>query len=347
MLWRLAAALVLVSCGASHDDRAALSPITIAVDPVSALDGGPRDAAAVVPVDAAIDEYTPVADGWRGPRDATGLIGAGGAAVTGTPETIVLVHSAAIRVDARREPLRQILLGALPGWNTFMPYDVVDPIVDVDWVLMAGSLVLGTTASNVFIAHYNLSEARADSAMATLLKTLPRALVANSFGRGAFTAFIDGADRVYMRPRPGVLAIVPLADGKRIAELLAGVDVPADVRPGEILRVVDNGASRIASLGAPQIQSARYWMTATRGEITMVRAEAECPTESDALAAAASLTLRLRAVGSSMMTRLLAPWLARITPRATGTDVRASVGLREDEVSAAAAAIGCRGAACP
>jgi hypothetical protein len=244
--------------------------------------------------------------------------------------------------------LRHILLGTLPGWSTFMPYDVVDPIVDVDWVMMAGSLVLGTTASNVYIAHYNLSEAQADVAMEALVKTLPRAVATNAFGHGAFSAFIDGADRLYVRPRPGVLAIVPLADGKRIAALLADAEVPADVRPGEIVRVVDNGAQRLATHVTPQIRRARYWLTATHGDATTLRVEGDCDSDDDARMAAIAVTLRVRAADGSLGVRLLAPWLSRVESSSVGNQVRAWVDLYEDDVQKLADIVASRtGAASP
>ena len=323
--------LLLVACGASHDDR--IAPVTVTVDTVGVRDAGPRDAAPDVVVDAAVarEVETPAGEGWLGPRDATSLIGPAGAAVTGTPTTIVLVHSAAIRVDARSEMVRKVLLSLLPGWQTFMPYDVVDPLADVDWVLMAGSLTLGRTASNVFIAHHNLSEASADVAMATLSKRLPKVRPVSGFGGGtkAFVAFIDGADRLYVRPSPGVLAIVPAADGKRIAELLARVEVPADVRPGELVRIVDNATQRITSIPAP-VQRARYWMLATTGGATIVRLEGDCASESDALAAAAAVRGALDTANPMM--KMVFPSLAHVDVHTAGTAVRASASLNEDEV---------------
>ncbi len=246
--------------------------------------------------------------------------------------------------------MRRILLGTLPGWGQFMPYDVVDPINDIDWVLMAGSLVLGQTAANVFIAHYDLTEAQADVAMATLLKTLPRALAAPTFGGApkAFTALIDGTDRLYVRPRPGVLAIVPVSEGRRIVDLLARVDVPTDARPRELARVVDSTALRYMSIGVPQIQSARYWITATENDATTVRLEADCGTPADAVAAADEMATRIKSASGSFGVKLMAPWLEHIAVHAVGAEVRGSVGLHEGDVNGVAILAGCRGGpGCP
>jgi hypothetical protein len=206
--------------------------------------------------------------------------------------------------------------------------------------------VVGQTESNVFLARYALDEAKADAAMQALQKRLRHGRPAPDFGAPthAFIAEVDDAERLYVRPRPGVLAIVPVAEGRRVVDLLALVDVPADVRPGELVRVVDNDREHFASVGAPQITRGRYVATAS-DDTTSVRLMGDCATPDDARAAATALRANLRAYGQRAVVQLVAPWLLRVAPEAVGAEVRATAVLDENDLAMIAAA-GCRGG-CP
>jgi hypothetical protein len=322
-------ACLLAACAAVDPHT---SPVTIAVAPPTAASAPPR-----------ANDDEPQNEGWNGPRDANALLGAAGEAITGSPESLVFVHSSAIRADARRDQLRNALLGVLPGWSEFMPYDVVDPIRDVDWVVMSGSLVMGSTESNIILARYNLTEERADVAMATLLKVLPSAHPTSvPSGAPAITARVDGVERLYVRPRPGLLAIVPIDDGPRVTILLARTGAPTDMRRGELLRIADR-KPRGEAFGAPQLRGTRVWVMATRKRTTTVRVEGDCDTADAARGALEAIDARLHDGTIPTWTKLVAPWLGRIRLHADGPVVRASVALGEDDVEMLAKLAACRG----
>jgi hypothetical protein len=276
----LTSMLALLGCAAPPPEPATASsaprtpPATsVAVDPAP-------EPAPEPPTDDQDSQPPPALPaGANGPSDAVGLIGEAGQVVTGTPDTVLLVNSARIRAHPSAESLSRVITGVLAGWSQFMPTDLIDPIHDVDWVLMAGTLIMGSTQNNVFVARYNVSEPRADEVSKTLLKRLPKAREARLGVKGAkaITAHVDGAERAFVRARPGILAIVPAADGKRAAELFGKIEPPRTVREGELLRfAVPDRPSRLMWMIPPEVKALRVWMEPGAGAEILLHAEGDC-----------------------------------------------------------------------
>jgi hypothetical protein len=240
--------------------------------------------------------------GSSGPTDAVGLVGEAGRIVPEGAETILFVNGAAIRKLPSADAFRRAITSTLVGWDQFMPVDLVDPIRDIDWVVIAGSLMLGSTQKNVFLAHYNVPEPAADVVTNKLVARMPKG---KREGNG-LTAEIDGAPRAYLRPKAGVLAIVPPEDGKRVADVLGRAKVAASVRPGEALRVVWNGRRRAWATHVPRaVTRARAWILAGDDGHLRVAAEGDCADEGAASEAVGELHDELDRVTQSTFARLL------------------------------------------
>jgi hypothetical protein len=213
---------------------------------------------------------------------------------------------------------------------------------DVDWVLMSGSLVMGSTQQNVFVAHYNLSEPKADAAAATLLKRLPSAkrTVLGVPGVAAFTTTLDGADRLYLRPKPGVLAIVPPSEGRRAAALLQKADVPKSVRPGELFRLAYSGGAKLRMFDAlpASIGAMRAWAEPGADAGIIVHAEGECPSESEAEQIARQMEKRIATSSAPALVRaVIGGLLERTRVWPDGSTVRIRVEINQQELEKLAA----------
>ncbi|HSO36904.1 MAG TPA: hypothetical protein VLT33_30470, partial [Labilithrix sp.] len=314
------------SCGGAPKDAAA--PVVIpeqAPAPPAPLarsdDAGAPEAAAPRALPA----------GSNGPRDAVGMIGDAGKVFPDEATTVLLVNSAVMRAHPLGTRAMQLLTSVLVGWDQFMPIDLVHPVRDLDWVLLAGTLVMGSTRNAVFVSRYNVPEAKADLVSAELMKRLAngKKTKLGVAGVTSFTATVDGAERAYVRPKAGVLAIVPAADGKRTAELLATADVATAPRPGELVRIAWPRASR-APLPVPRaVRALRIWINGAAKDELTIAAEGECSDEAAALAAADDLRSRLRARAPGFARAVLRPVIDDAAIWADGNVVRYEAKLPE------------------
>jgi len=205
----------------------------------SSGDAGPpvkmRDGGAGVAADAAIAQAGQVSGAAR---DAVGMIGAAGGAQAGPQNVIVTINMAVIRthpVGARMGPL----LSALPQWDDFLAGTGVDPVRDTDWVSINGPSLIHSDR-DVILVHYSAADSVVDHALD---------VVGHKSGNGgpydagvprvkAILGHADRADRIFMRPQPHVLAVVPVYYAQTAARMLARASIPrAPKRPSEALRL--------------------------------------------------------------------------------------------------------------
>jgi hypothetical protein len=313
---------VLASCGGGQRDAA--QPVVIPEGPDAAPTAIAVSEDASAPEPAAKVTPPPMPPGANGPKDAVGMIGDAGKIVPANPTTTLLVNSAVMRAHPLGNHAMRVLTSVLTGWGEFMPMDLVHPVRDVDWVVLAGSLVMGSTQTNVFLAHYNLPEKKADTVSADLMKRLAngKKTQLGVTGGTSFSATVDGAERAYLRPKPGVLAIVPAADGKRVAEILKAADIPTTLRPGELARVSWPNAQRLPLPVPRGVKSLRVWINGTSKDELSVVAEGECADEEAALRAVDGLRNQLKANAPGFARMLLRPVIDDATIWADGNVVR-------------------------
>jgi hypothetical protein len=198
-------------------------PIADAAIPDAAADGAPRDAGAA---DAGAVDAAPL-----------------------DPAAInAMIHPEAVPIELhinaeviRKHPLGShlgVLLKAIPQWNDFMGGTALDPINDVDWILISGPSFINTSRDAVMVRF------SASASEAALSRDV--AVVASKYARGgpfdagvpgmkATLAYADRSERVILRPAPRVLVVVPPKDAASVARQLAGARVPAHLHPGDAL----------------------------------------------------------------------------------------------------------------
>ncbi len=228
----------------------------------AALDGPAADASSVAPPPARPEAgASPLADaGARtdagaapdaeppaspaiagGPRDPVGVVGEAGDIQVDKVLVLVVINAEVIRKNPAAVDLGALLHG-MPQWADFMKGTDIDPVRDVDWVMISGPSVVDTSR-DVVLVHMGVSDAKVAKAMD---------IVAGNYAQGggfdagvpsvrAVRAFADRAERVVLLPRPHVIAVVPSSAATRIARKLARASVPAHVIKGDAayVRFVD------------------------------------------------------------------------------------------------------------
>ena len=177
-----------------------------------------------------------------GPRDPQAIVGAAGDIQVDAVLVMVVVNAEVIRNNPEAAALARLLRGE-PQWAEFIKGADIDPINDVDWILISGPSLVDTSRDVVLI-RYSASEAKVARAMDVVARADPRTGGPFDAGVGsmkAVRAWADRAERVVLLPRPHVLAIVPSSAAARVARQLSRATVPVHIRKGEAayVRVVN------------------------------------------------------------------------------------------------------------
>jgi hypothetical protein len=221
-----AAAAARADAGAGHDAGAVQDA---GPEDAEASDGAPRDAAAD---GGASDAALAVAEADAG---ANAIVGE--SLLSDKNLVTVIVNAEVIRqhpVGARMG----FLLRGIPQWDEFMSGTDIDPVRDTDWVQIMGPSLINT-ANDIILIHYSASDAVVDHAVAVVGRKYDRGgrFDVGVPGVKATLGHADRAERVFLRPQPHVLAVVPPADAKRDARQLAAGRVRAQNHPGEAVYV--------------------------------------------------------------------------------------------------------------
>jgi hypothetical protein len=213
-------------------------------------DAGASDAAADAPIDSLADapaDSLPRFDGAalaaadgeaNGPRDPEGIVG-----LPSVRADVVLVTLVIKAYAIRSHPLGQRvgrLMRAIPQWDEFLSGTDVDPVRDLDWLMISGPSLRNTSRDSVVI-HYSAPDAVVDRQVQIVSRKYGRggAFDAGVGGVKASLIYADGAERVILRPQPHFLAVVPPNVAERNARALSvGLSEP---RRGDalFLRVID------------------------------------------------------------------------------------------------------------
>jgi hypothetical protein len=204
------------------------------------------DAATDAPADGAPlpDGAIPLAEGGvasAGPKDPQAIVGAAGDIQVDAVLVMVVINAEVVRTNPVGATLGSLLRG-IPQWDQFMHGTDIDPVGDTDWVMISGPSLVNTSRDVVLI-HYSVSDAKVDRAME---------VVGANYAKGgpydagvptvkAVRTYADGSERVVLRPRSHVLAVVPPAVADKVARQLTSASVPAHIRKGEAayVRVVN------------------------------------------------------------------------------------------------------------
>jgi hypothetical protein len=131
------------------------------------------------------------------------------------------------------------LFAAIPQWDDFLVGTGVDPLRDTDWVSINGPSIVHSER-DVIMVHYSASDAIVDHALDVVGRKAGNGgpYDAGVPGMKAILGRADRADRVFMRPQPHVIAVVPPYYAATAARMLARATIPrAPKRPTEALRL--------------------------------------------------------------------------------------------------------------
>ena len=254
----------------SHEESNAVEPQRTLVP--RSHDAGVADAAdaatdarADAPSDSSDDGWRPIPLQPRPSSEAQGELdgsiasadhgGDAGPGANRDPEA--LLGSESIRADVnlvtllvngeviRRHPVGArlgYLLHGIPQWDEFMSGTDIDPVRDIDWVLISGPALNDTTRDSVLI-RYSAPDAVVDRAVRTVSGKYDRGGPFDAGVRGVKAMLIhaDRAERVIFRPQPHFLEVVPPKFAQKNARALVGAHLPEHFHPGEAvyLRMVN------------------------------------------------------------------------------------------------------------
>ena len=272
---------------AAGTDPGGLATVDAASTRTGALDAG-LDDGSIKPPDAAPDVEDAGGEGGvdASPRDPVAMVGAAGAIQAGDPLVVLLVNAAEIRKNPVGSQLGP-LLSAIPQWDDFMAGTNIDPIQQTDWMLISGPGLVDTT-NDVILVHYSAPDAVVDKAIDVISKKYDRGgpFDAGVPGVKAAIGHADRAQRVFLRPQAGLLAVVPPHYANTAAKILVHAKVSPRVRPGEAVRL------KVAKPYQPfpdiprTVSELRLWVVPRSDEGADVYAEGDCANDADAVDAA-------------------------------------------------------------
>jgi hypothetical protein len=173
-------------------------------------------------VDAGVEDAGPVTDAGTDASADAGTLGDGGVdggiaepvALSGDARKVV-DPNANVRVTIFTEKIRAHplgvrvgrLLGTVHQWKDFFGPAAIDPIRDVDRILIVGP-ELRNSAGVVAVLKLNLPPARIRAALDAIVKGDPQGEWLDA-GIPAARAHADRAPRVFVLPAPGVVVVTP------------------------------------------------------------------------------------------------------------------------------------------
>ena len=193
---------------------------------------GPNDASGS---DAQSEAAAIAARGDAGPRDPKDIVGAAGEIQADRVLVMVVVNAEVIRSNPVGRTMGFLLRG-IPQWDSFMSGTSLDPVGQIDWLVISGPSLVNTSRDVVLI-HYSAPDSVVDRAIDTVSRRYAHGgrVDAGVPGVRATLALADRAERVLLRPQSGVLAVVPPLVSEKVARQLVRSKVPAHVRPNEAL----------------------------------------------------------------------------------------------------------------
>ena len=204
------------------------------------VDGGAQpsvaDAGSSELADALLTDNDDGGVGQGGPHDAVGMIGAAGEVQAGPQFVVLMVNMAAIRshpVGSRMGPL----VTAIPQWDDFVGGTGVDPVRDIDWVLINGPSLINT-GRDAIIIHYSVPDVVVNKAIVVLSHKYDRGGLfdAGVPGMKAALGHADRYERVFLQPQPHLAACVPPDYATKAARLLRRATLRPP-RPNEVMRL--------------------------------------------------------------------------------------------------------------
>ncbi len=255
------------------------------------------------------------------PRSPVQMVGDVGNLQAGEALVVLLINAAEIKkhpIGSQMGPL----LSSIPQWDDFISGTGIDPINQTDWVLISGPGLVDTT-NDVIIIHYSAPDALVDRAIDIVSKKYDRGgpYDAGVPGVKAALAHADRAPRVFLRPQPHLLAVVPVHYANTAAKILVKSRVSPKVRPGEAVRLTVKRPYQPFPQIPNTVSELRLWVLPRADGSAEVFAEGDCATDADATDAAAQIAKIFTGFKSSTALRMFKPQLYALV---NGVEVKPS-----------------------
>lgn len=303
---------------------------------------GVRDAAATS-ADAFSLEASEVGDAAiarfdAGPApDAEALIGA----LQTDRVLVMLVISAEV---IRKNPVGATLgyiLRALPQWDQFMAGTTLDPVRDIDWIVISGPSLVNTERDVVLI-HYSAPDATMDRAVAAIGRRTRGGGFIDAGVRGvkATLAHADRADRVILRPQSRVLAIVPPSAASRVARQLVGARVMPPIREGDAVYMRFVSPHRAIADLPDSIHELRLRVVPGADEGADVYVDGDTDDAVAAAAAAAQVARFVRRHNDTLTSLVTHGLLDHVETSSEGSSLKVHLTVTRDQIATLAALVG-------
>jgi hypothetical protein len=312
--------------------------------PDAALDAGLADAA-TTPADAgdaaATDAGIASADGGS-PNPMGGLVGDVKKVIDQDANVRLVIYPEKIRNHPLAPRIGQ-LLASIYQWRDFFGPSKLDPIRDVDRIMVVGPEMRDSSKIAAIIQH-NVGATRMHDALDAIVRADPDHGAWLDAGSPAATAYADRAPRILVMPSPNVVVVVP-PNLRDAALSLKRVRVPK-ATGSEVMwayAVTPWHAARSAGIALPHsLAWAKIWVTPTAGGGAVVEAEAEDESPEsaakhaeelnaqiqDALSMAASFSLLGQVLLGTHATRLV----ESVELHADGNKIRGTATLTEEQI---------------
>jgi hypothetical protein len=285
------------------------------------------DLDAGVETDAAAELDAGLEAGLAGPADPVALTGSAGQVANANANVRLLMYTERIRNHPLGARVRELLRNT-PQWQDFFGTGRVDPIADVDRILIAGPQ-LRDSAEVVAVLRYNAAREKVRAAVDRLVRRSPGSGGWLDAGVPAAQARADGSERVFVMPAPNIVVVAPPSASQHALSLPSDIEFPAP-SGSEAISVYLVTPWR-ALLGLPlsipqSIKWARISITPTAAGGAVARATGLDESEEAAKRSAAAFR------------RLLAPYtvldfVERVDFRAQGAEIHGEVEANKNQLA--------------
>ena len=220
-------------------------------------------------------------------------------AVHAHPRCTLVINMANVRAHVARGLAASILSHMPPFAELGASFDAVR---DSEWLVYTGARFTKTPDA-VFLLRYSASDAAVDAAVGDLAAAL-RAKTAADGPPGPSTAEIGGFVHALWRPQSNVLAMVPPPMADAATRALSGVTLDPHVGPTEAIRVRMRHPGSLVPALATSVYEARAWVVPSADGGAELFAEADCPTESEAVVVANEVRREIGKATASAATKL-------------------------------------------
>jgi hypothetical protein len=194
------------------------------------------------------------------------------------------------------------LVRAAPQWDDALKGTTVDPVRDADWVLITGPSLIRTERDAILV-RYSVPDRFADEAIEAIKRRSHNGagFDAGVAGVKATLGHADRYPRVFLRPQPHLIAVVPPDYANTAAKMLVKMKVSPHVRPGEAMRMTLKNPSRPIPQMPQQISELRVWIVPRNADGGAdVYAEGQCADPANASVATEAIKAFLQRYRGSM-----------------------------------------------